>query len=121
MRPFHAHTAEFPLDRKLVHTLAVERNDPSTLRSMLGASLISATELACLEAAGLGALGTRLMQQRDHARQEERAARRRAKGVVRRSDRGRHRGHACVRWLPADGRPLTRQPPFFVAIKCASK
>ena len=37
---------------------------------MLDASLISATELACLEAAGLGALGTRLIQQLDHARRE---------------------------------------------------
>lgn len=37
---------------------------------MLDASLISATELACLEAAGLGALGTRLMKQLDHARRE---------------------------------------------------
>jgi transposase len=37
---------------------------------MLDASLISATELACLEAAGLGALGTRLMEQLDHARRE---------------------------------------------------
>ena len=45
-------------------------HEPSTLRPMLDASLISATELASLEAAGLGALGTRLMQQLDHARLE---------------------------------------------------
>ncbi|MDP9095813.1 MAG: IS66 family transposase [Pseudomonadota bacterium] len=37
---------------------------------MLDGSLISTAELASLEAAGLGALGTRLMQQLDHARRE---------------------------------------------------